>query len=287
MERAVVLCTDVIKYQAYLREEEMSEATIRKYIHDVELFYEKLSNGKNVTKDAVIEYKNILRTTYKTASVNSMLVAVNGFLKFLGLSECCVKLLKRQTDFCRNDKELTRNEYFRLVQAAKTKKDPRLPLIMETICCTGIRISELKFITVESLKKGFAVVECKGKQRSVFLPDELRKKLTVYCERKGLRSGLVFITRNGRAIDRSNIWTAMKHLAGTAKVAAQKIFPHNLRHLFALTFYRNTKDIAHLADILGHSSIETTRRYTVESAGEHRKLLRMMKLTVPDGLLTA
>lgn len=268
-------------YIAYLREEERSQATIEKYSRDIYRFYNYLGVNAFVNKEGVIAYKRQLSGQYSVASTNSMLVSINGLLKFLCWSDCYVRLFKVQRGFCKDERELiSRAEYGRLVEAASQRSQERIGLVMQTICSTGIRVSELPFITVEAVRTGVARVRCKGKERAVLIPQELKKLLLQYCSKREISSGCIFITRSGRPIDRSNIWAAMKKLCQIAKVPESKVFPHNLRHLFALTFYQMKKDLAHLADILGHSSIETTRIYTTTSSTEHRKLLAQMGLVI-------
>lgn len=266
-------------YERHLFEEERSKATIEKYIRDIKKFFLFLSEDKRVSKEVMIAFKNQLARTYKISSVNSILVAVNSFLVYAGLMECRVKQFKLQRNlFCRKDQELTRGEYLKLVQAAKSRDNERLSLLMQTICCTGIRVSEHQFISVEAVKKGYAVICNKGKTRTIFLAPELSARLREYCNRNRIKNGAVFITKSGKPLDRSNIWTMMKALCKDAGVDSKKVYPHNLRHLFAFTFYGIEKDLLRLADILGHSSIETTRIYTVSSGTEHKKMLSKLKL---------
>lgn len=241
--------------------EEKSPATMKKYRHDVYVFFGFL-NGMEVNKESVIRYKEYLKKTYQVTSANSMLAALNHFLRYLGWEECCVKTLKTQrTLFFASERYLSRKEYQKLLKTAE-QENVRLARIMETICTTGIRISELNFVTVEALKKGRVEITNKGKTRTIFLAPSLNMKLTDYCWRRAICSGPVFITAGGKTLDRSNIWSDMKRLCDKAGVDAHKVFPHNLRHLFACTYYEMEKDLVHLADLLGHSSIETTRVYT-------------------------
>lgn len=267
------------EYRQKLLLEEYSPATIQKYSRDLQAFYHFLPEAKQVSKEQVIRFKQDLERRYAVASANSMLVAVNRFLKSLGLDGCCVKLLRVQRRaFCEQARELSKQEYYRLLNAARNKGDERLLLLMQTICSTGIRVSELKFISVEALKKGCAQVSCKGKVRTIFLPRQLCSTLEGYCRTRGIHSGSVFITRSGQPMDRSNIWTAMKQLCRLAGVSGGKVFPHNLRHLFARTFYQLKKDVVHLADLLGHASVETTRIYTASSGSDHNQVLSQMRL---------
>lgn len=279
MEPAALSPKLLEEYRQKLLLEEYSPATVQKYIRDLQAFYHFLPEEKQVSKEQVIRFKQELEHRYAVASANSMLVAVNRFLKSLGLDGCCVKLLRVQRRaFCEQERELTKQEYYRLLNAARSKGDQRLLLLMQTLCSTGIRVSELKFISVETLKKGCAQVSCKGKVRTIFLPQQLCTALKGYCRSRGIRSGSVFITRSGRPMDRSNIWTAMKQLCRLAGVSAGKVFPHNLRHLFARTFYQLKKDVVHLADLLGHASVETTRIYTASSGSDHKQALSQMRL---------
>lgn len=270
---------EIEAYQMSLKERECSTNTISKYIRDVQAFYEYLPADKTIGKACVVEYKVYLSEHYKGSSANSMLVSINGLLTFLGWQDCKVNLLRVQHNtFREEEKELTKKEYQRLLGAAMAKKDERLNMLMQTICSTGIRVGEVKFITAEALKKGVAMVINKGKERQVLLPKQLVIQLQQYCRKQKIQSGPVFITRTGRPLSRSNIWAAMKQLGKVANVEPQKIFPHNLRHLFALTYYRLEKDIVRLADILGHTSVDTTRIYTATSNRECIKTLSRMGL---------
>lgn len=264
-----------INFERYLKDEEKSSATIEKYLRDVRKFSEFLAD-RPLCKEEVIQYKGVLSKKYAPASVNSMLVSLNGFLRYCGREDCCVKLLKIQRQiFCREDKELTKAEYQRLVKAAK---NVRLSLILQTICGTGIRVSELKFITVEAVLAGKAMVSCKNKTRIIFIPSQVQKKLREYIKRSGLKAGPVFVSRTGTPLNRSNIWRDMKALCARAHVSPQKVFPHNLRHLFARTFYSIEKDIVRLADLLGHSNVDTTRIYTVETGTQHISRLEQVQI---------
>lgn len=267
------------EYRAHLIERECSKNTITKYMRDVMTFYEYLPEYKEVSKTCVVEYKAYLSQQYKGSSTNSMLVSINGLLSFLGWQDCRVNLLRVQhSTFREEEKELTKAEYQRLLAAAEKKKDERLGLLMQAICSTGIRVGEVKYITAEALRKGVALVLNKGKERQVLLPKQLVRKLEKYCRKRHIQSGSVFVTRTGRPLSRGNIWAAMKQLGEAANVDPQKIFPHNLRHLFALTYYRLEKDIVRLADILGHTSVNTTRIYTATSNRECIKSLSRMGL---------
>lgn len=265
-------------WRQQLAEDEKSEATIQKYIRDLEKLAEYLA-GSEVTKEKMIQYKDYLlhEKSYKISSINSFLVAANHFLEQIGWLDARVKTYKVQKEaFCPNEKYLSQREYERLVRTAVQQGKERIALILQTIGGTGIRISELSYITVESLACGMADVHNKGKTRRILYPKALQKLLSDYVKRKKITSGCVFCTSSGRPIDRSNIWKQMKALCEEAGVEKSKVFPHNLRHLFARCFYQIKKDIAKLADILGHSSIETTRIYIKSTGMEHRKQLDAM-----------
>lgn len=266
-------------FSCCLKSEEKSENTIGKYLRDVQAFAAYLG-GAAVTKEAVIAYKNkLLSENYAVRSINSMLASLNSLFSFLGWTDCRVKSIKLQRQiYCPEEKELTKAEYMRLVNTAKQKGNERLNLILQTICGTGIRVSELQYITVEAVKCGEAIVSLKGKTRTIFIVRELQKKLLRYAAEQGISSGTIFITRTGRPLSRTNIWREMKGLCEQAGVNPQKVFPHNLRHLFARVFYGIEKDIAKLADILGHSSINTTRIYIISTGDEHRRRMEHMRL---------
>ncbi len=268
------------EFKKMLYESEKSTATIEKYMRDVRCFAD-FTKGRTINKSLVIEYKAKLGDTYALTSANSMLAAINSFLHFTEWDDCRTRQFKIQKNsFCDEEKELTRSEYVALVKAAEAQGDKRLSLLLQTICSTGIRVSELGNVTVEAVIKGEATVRCKGKSRRIFIVSLLRKKLLSYANQRGIRTGMIFVTKSGKPIDRSNVWSEMKKLCKKANVSPQKVFPHNLRHLFARTFYNVEKDIAKLADILGHSSINTTRIYTISSGAEHRKKVENMRLIV-------
>ncbi len=282
MMKGKILTEEMAKaFGKYLRREEKSENTVKKYLRDVRAFAAYL-NGAEVTKETVITFKSkLLGESYSVRSINSMLASLNGLFSFLGWEDCRVKSVKLQRQiYCPEEKELTKAEYMRLVDTAKQKGNERLNLILQTICGTGIRVSELQYITVETIKNGEATVALKGKTRSVFLVKELRKKLIRYAAKQNIQSGAVFITRTGKPMNRTNIWREMKGLCKQAGVNPKKVFPHNLRHLFARTFYGIEKDIAKLADILGHSSINTTRIYIISTGSEHRRRMEHMRLII-------
>lgn len=267
-------------FEQNMREDEKSEATIEKYLRDLHSFY-AFANGKVLDKSLTIAYKSELEKRYALSSANSMIAALNSFLKFVGWGDCCVKQFKIQKKtYCPEEKELSKQEYLSLVKAAEKKKNERLSLLIQTICSTGIRVSEVEFITVEAVRRGEAIVSCKGKTRTVFIVSELRKKLLRYAKVKSIESGAIFITKNGKPLNRSNIWHEMKSICKEAGVSPAKVFPHNLRHLFARVFYSLEKDVAKLADILGHSSINTTRIYIISTGAEHRRKIENMRLII-------
>lgn len=274
-----ILTADIIEnFRKNLELQEKSTSTIEKYIRDVKAFSAYTENAA-ITKEKVIAYKKYLRNNYAVRSVNSMLASINSLFNFLEWHDLKVKSLKLQQQvFCSEDRELTKAEYARLCKTAKRKKNKRLNLILQTICGTGIRVSELQYITVEAAKQGEAVVNCKAKTRSVFIVKELKQKLLRYAAEQNIKSGMIFVTRTGKLISRTNIWREMKDLCEEANVNPKKVFPHNLRHLFARVFYGIEKDIAKLADILGHSSINTTRIYIISTGTEHRKRMENMRL---------
>ena len=266
-------------YRNYLYHEEKSEATIEKYLRDINAF-SNYTEGQIITKELIILYKQkLIERNYAVRSINSMLASINSFLKFCGWTECKIKNIRQQHQtYCPEEKELTRAEYLRLIESAKNQ--PRLSLLLKTICGTGIRVSELKYFTVEAVKKGEIIISCKSKTRTILIPRKLQKMLLQYAKRDGIENGPVFISRNGNPLNRSNIWAQMKKLCDKAKVNPKKVFPHNLRKLFARTFYGLEKDIAKLADILGHSSIETTRIYIMTTGFEHRKKIEKLGLVI-------
>ncbi len=267
-------------FKTKLIEEEKVTATIEKYMRDIQAFLSFLGS-RAVEKTSVLAYKSFLEARYSVASANSMIAAINSFFRFAGWNELCIKSFKTQKKaYCTEEKELSREEYHTLVKTAEIKKNERLSLLIQTICATGIRVSELKYITVEAVKEGEATVKCKGKTRVVFIVSALRKKLLSYIRSKSIKSGAIFVTKRGNPMNRSNIWSEMKALCKEAGVPESKVFPHNLRHLFARTFYAIEKDIAKLADILGHSNINTTRIYTISSGREHKRKMERMHLII-------
>ena len=272
----------ILQYQEYLYEEEKTIVTIKKYVCDLKKLLDYVGE-KELTKKIMVQYKEMLREEkgYKLTSINSFLVAANRFFEFMGWYDLRVKTYRIQKEvFVPENRDLSKAEYKKLVRAAMKKGKRRLAMILQTICATGIRISELSCVTVESVITGIVEIYCKGKQRLVLLPKKLQKKLLHYIQEKGVMSGILFCTSSGRPVDRSNIWKEMKALSQEAEITEQKVYPHNLRHLFAKEFYAVEKDIAKLADILGHSSMETTRIYIKTTSEEHQKQLNMMRLVV-------
>ena len=267
------------EYERFLYREEKSDATIKKYLRDVHSFL-LWKKERELCKDLVIQWKDYLTESgYSVRSINSMLASVHHYLVFLGREECRVRILKLQPRiFTRPEQELDREDYLKLLNAARQK--PRLYLILQTISATGIRVSELKCFTVEAVRRGEVMVNSKKKSRPVLIPRKLRAELLRYAGRYGITEGIIFRTRNGRPVDRSNIWAEMKKLAKSAGVILTKVYPHNLRKLFARSFYEIKKDIAKLADVLGHSSIETTRIYIMTRGGEHEEILNQMNMVL-------
>ena len=270
------------QFKKVLCDEEKSKATVEKYMRDVKAFFRYAQKADGVDKELVVEYKRSLLERYTVTSANSMLAALNRFFQCMNMYECTIKAYRVQTETFRpRNRELTKGEYYRLLQTALKHGKKRLYLLMQTICSTGIRISELKFITVQAVYSGQAVVSLKGKTRIVLLPSKLRQQLKHYIRKEGIREGSVFITRYGNPVDRSNILHEMKALCEDAGLDPKKVFPHNLRHLFACTYYKMEKNISHLADLLGHSSINTTRIYTRISGKEQVRQIDMLGL-IPE-----
>ncbi len=279
-EKRYIISETIDDFRKHLILEEKSRATVEKYIRDVKIFKEFISDSE-VTKESVIEYKEYLQKQYSARSVNSMLASINSLFSFMDWHDIRVRAVRLQQQvFCSEEKELTRDEYTRLCKAAEKRHNERLALILQTICGTGIRVSELEYITVEAVQRGEAMVRCKGKTRAVFIVKKLKRKLLRYAAAKNIKHGSIFITRTGRPVNRTNIWREMKSLCEEADVEPGKVFPHNLRHLFARVFYNIRKDIARLADILGHSSISTTRIYIISTGTEHRKCMENMHLII-------
>ena len=274
------LSSELIRtFAKHLSHEEKSVATQEKYLRDVQAFC-VYAEDNEITKELVVSWKkHLVESGYAVRSINSMLASVNSLLDFLGLAHCKVKNIRTQRQtYCTEDKELTKTEYLRLLAASK--KNEQLNLVIQTICSTGIRVSELRYFTVEAVQYGEVSVDCKNKTRTILVPGKLKNILLNYAKRHGIITGAIFITRTGNPLNRSNIWSAMKKLCETAGVKPSKVFPHNLRKLFARTFYGIEKDIAKLADILGHSSINTTRIYIMTTGIEHRRKIERLGLVI-------
>lgn len=279
MDKKILKKESIDAFRTYLIREEKSPATVQKYLRDVWVF-QSFAGKRAVTKELVMAWKeSLVGACYAPRSVNSMLASLNGLLDFMGWEECRVKNLKvQQQSYSPEEKELTKEEYRRLLDAAA--QQPQLRLIMETICGTGIRVSELKYFTVEAVRAGEIKVSNKGKIRTILIPGKLKKKLLSWAGKNAVLNGTIFVTKKGNPVDRSNIWSKMKKLCEAAEVRASKVFPHNLRKLFARCFYGLEKDIAKLADVLGHSSIDTTRIYIMTTGMEHRRQLERLGLVV-------
>ena len=279
MSNIIDLRSSLRRFGDSLRKAEKSSATVGKYLRDAKHFLLYLDGGQ-ITKERTVAYKRYLQEQgYRVSSVNSMLASVNAFLTFLGMSQCRVKFVRTQRKvYTPAEKELTKDEYMRLLEASSANR--KLNLVLQTICGTGIRISELRYFTVEAVQTGEINVYCKNKTRTILLPGLLRKRLLKYAKDRNLSTGAIFVTRSGKPMDRSNIWTQMKRLCAAANVDPGKVFPHNLRKLFARCFYGISRDIAKLADVLGHGSIETTRIYIMTTGREHRRQLEQLHLII-------
>lgn len=266
------------KYCEFLVNEEKAAATVSKYRHDL-FELKKFLSFRTLTRSEVLAYKSHLSKIFAPASVNAAISSLNGFFSFMKWYDLKVKRLKLQkTCFIHADRMLTKEEYEKLLRTASEIKNERLCLLMQTICSTGIRVSEVPFVTVEAVALGRADVKCKGKRRPVFLPKQLCIILKKYIKEQKIKSGAVFVSKNGNPLDRSNIWSEMKKLCKKAGVSPKKVFPHNLRHLFARTFYRIHKDIVRLADLLGHASVNTTRIYTADTIETCRRYVQALGL---------
>ena len=279
MSGHILTMDQLVLFQQHLAGEEREQSTIEKYIREIRFFQTWLT-GRLVTTEIVASWKSYLRTEgYQPETINSKLSALNKFFKFVGWQEYRMKYLKIQRKLFRGtEKELTKAEYIRLLETANSGGKVRLALLIETICATGIRVSEVKYITAETIQAGRAEIALKGKIRTILLPGKLCRKLQKYARKQKITSGEIFLTRSGKGISRRQIWAEMKALCKKANVAPSKVFPHNLRHLFARTFYRACRDVAKLADVLGHSSIETTRIYLVSTGAEHARQLEKLGL---------
>lgn len=280
MAKRIITDNMIKDYCGEMHQNEMSSGTIKKYFYYLNLF-RKYADGKPVSKELVIVWKDTLREQFSPVTANSALAALNGFFKWFGWEDCTVRLIKvKHRMFCSGQRELSREEYIRLVNVARGEGNERLSLLLQTVCSTGIRISELSFITVNAVNKQVAEVDCKGKVRTVFLTNGLCRLLKAYARKRNIISGMIFVTRSGKPMDRSNIWREMKQISRKAGVNPDKVFPHNLRHLFARVYYSQEKDLVRLADILGHSSVNTTRIYTMESGENHLRQLEKMNLLI-------
>lgn len=269
------------QFAVELRQEERAPGTVENYLRHAHAFAAWL-RGRPITPELCNQWKShLLETGYAPATVNSMVAAVNRFIAFLGWKEYKIKSLKLQRKLFRDERrELTQGEYERLLAAAHSLGRRRLELLIETICATGIRVSEVKYITMEAVQTGQTTISLKGKLRTILLPGKLCRKLKKYARTQKIASGEVFLTRSGRGLPRRQIWAEMKRLCKTAGVEPSKVFPHNLRHLFARSFYKVCRDVVKLADVLGHSSIETTRIYLISTGAEHAGILNRMRLSV-------
>ena len=279
MEYRTSTVEQIREFSRYLREEERETATIDKYSRDVKDFFIWLKD-REISRERIAEWKQHLRRVgRKPVTINGKLSALNKFLSFLGRNDCRIKYLKIQRRLFRStEKQLSKQEYIRLMETAHSLGRERLALLMETICATGIRVSEVKYITAEAIRAGRTEIALKGKIRTILLPGKLCRKLQKYAGKRKIVSGEVFLTRNGKGMSRRQIWAEMKSLCEKAGVAPSTVFPHNLRHLFARTFYRVCRDVAKLADVLGHSSIETTRLYLISTEAEHVRQMERMGL---------
>ncbi len=279
MNERILTAQHLQTFQKHLVNEEKSAATVEKYIRDVCAF-SRFAGHDTISKETVMAYKkSLIEAGYAVRSINSMLASLNSLLELLGWSDCKVKSIRMQRQtYCAEEKELSKAEYLRLLQTAQ--KQPRLYLIMQTICATGIRISELSYFTVEAVRRGKITVNCKSKTRTILIPGKLQKLLLNYAQKHNIPTDTIFVTKSGKPLNRSNVWKQMKKLCQTAGITPEKVFPHNLRKLFARTFYNIEKDIAKLADILGHSSINTTRIYIMSTGTEHRRKIERLGLVI-------
>jgi len=279
MRKKVLTPNQLDNFVYYLKEEEREPATIEKYLRDIQTFV-AWTDGREVNRELAADWKEYLKESEcQPETINGKLSALNKFFRFMGWEDCRVKYLKIQRRLFRSEeKNLTKEEYQRLVETATSLGKPRLALLMETICATGIRVSEVKYITVEAIHSGCTEIALKGKIRTILLPNKLCRKLEKYAKKQKIASGEVFITRSGKGLSRRQIWAEMKAICEAARVRPTKVFPHNLRHLFARTFYRVSRDVAKLADVLGHSSIETTRIYLISTGIEHARQMERLGL---------
>lgn len=281
MEKQLITNELLLAFSEYLQSNERAPGTIEKYLRDVSAFRIWLGN-RSVTKELTAEWKErLLENNHAPVTVNSMLAAVNSFFRFAGWEDCQVKFLKLQRRLFRDaGRELSRAEYERLVETAANLSRPRLALLMEAICGTGVRVSEVRYLTVEAVQAGRADISLKGKIRTILIPNKLCRKLLKYARKQKITSGEIFLTRSGKGMSRRQIWAEMKSLCERAGVEPSKVFPHNLRHVFAAAFYKSCKDIVRLADVLGHSSVETTRIYLLTTGVEHVQMLERLGLVL-------
>lgn len=281
MREKQITAEQITAFVKHLCQAERSPGTIENYLRHVRSFSAWLDNSP-VTKEAAMAWKGqLVSSGYSPNTVNAILVGLNRFFDFMGWQDCRVKTLRLQRRLFRDDsRELTREEYDRLLNTARAQGRERLALLMETICATGIRVSEVRCLTVEAVQQGRAEVALKGKIRTILIPGKLCRKLLKYARKNKTVSGEIFLTRNGKGLNRKQIWAEMKAICKAAGVSPSKVFPHNLRHLFARTFYKVSRDVAKLADLLGHSSIETTRIYLISTGAEHEKQLERLGLVV-------
>lgn len=281
MEKQLITNELLLAFSEYLQSNERAPGTIEKYLRDVSAFRTWLGN-RSVTKELTAEWKErLLENNHAPVTVNSMLAAVNSFFRFAGWEDCQVKFLKLQRRLFRDaGRELSRAEYERLVETAANLSRPRLALLMEAICGTGVRVSEVRYLTVEAVQAGRADISLKGKIRTILIPNKLCRKLLKYARKQKITSGEIFLTRSGKGMSRRQIWAEMKSLCERAGVEPSKVFPHNLRHVFAAAFYKSCKDIVRLADVLGHSSVETTRIYLLTTGVEHAQMLERLGLVL-------
>lgn len=279
MRKRQITAKQIAAFERMLREEDRSAGTIKKYLRDVCALSQWLGD-EPMTKERAARWKEHLQKEgYAAVTVNSMLAAANGLFRFLGWDECRVKFLRVQRRIFREPRrELTREDYERLLATARQLGKTRLELLIETICATGIRVSELRYITVETARTGRAEISLKGKIRTIMLPSKLCRKLLKYAKKQKIAFGEIFLTKSGKGLCRHQIWREMKWLCRHAEVEPSKVFPHNLRHLFATEFYRASRDIVRLADVLGHSSINTTRLYLITTGREHIQQLERLRL---------
>lgn len=271
--------SEIQAFGVYLQEQERSPGTIQKYLRHIEQFYLWLPEEKMVDKATVITYKNFLMQSHAPGGVNTILAALNGFFRFQGWQDCMVKTLRIQRPvFSAPESELSREEYFHLVDVARKRNNEQLALLLQLMASTGIRVSEIRYVTAEALARNCIQIRLKGKIRNILLPEKISYKLRQYQSHHNISSGPIFLAKNGQTLDRRRIWAQMKQLCAEAGIPESKVFPHNLRHLFARTFYDCQNDIVKLADVLGHSSIETTRIYLLSSGQEHQRILDKMQL---------